>query len=324
MKPALRNVMAAIICGLCVATFSVHAQKFPDRPVRFIVPSASGGAPDISSRIVAAELTRQLGKQFVIDNRPGASGSIGTELIARAVPDGYTIGQGNFSTLGTIRSLLKLPYDTDRDLQLIGQYSTLANILAVTPQLPVRSAQELIEYAKSNPDKLLFASTGNGSSMHLSIELFKRMTGTRMMHVPFKGAQQGVTDLIAGQVQVMCDNMSSIGPQVKAGRVRALAVTSVKRSAAYPELSTVAESGLPGFEVVTFGGLVAPAGVPRPIVDLLNKALNNAVESNTLREKFALNGSEPVGGTPEQFAEFVKRESTKWAEVIKGANIKPD
>jgi tripartite-type tricarboxylate transporter receptor subunit TctC len=156
---------------------------------------------------------------------------------------------------------------------------------------------ELIEYAKLNPDKLLFASTGNGSSMHLSLELFKRMTGTQMTHVPFKGAQQGVTDLIAGQVHVMCDNMSSIGPQARAGRVRALAVTSAKRSAAYPELPTVAESGLSGFDVVTFGGLIAPAGVPRPIVDLLNKELNKAVDSSTLREKFALNGSEPVGGT---------------------------
>jgi tripartite-type tricarboxylate transporter receptor subunit TctC len=315
----------AVSCLTCAAAnVEVIAVQYPERPVRFIVPSAPGGAPDISSRLVTAELTRQLGKQFVVDNRPGASGSIGTEIIVRAPPDGYTIGQGNITTLSTSRSLLKLPYDPDRDLQMIGQYSFLPNILAVTPSLPPKSVLELIDYARKNPNKLLFATTGNGTSMHLSAELFKRMTGTQMLHVPYKAAQQGVTDLIGGQVHLMFDNMSSIGPHTKLGRVRALAVTSAKRSATYPELPTMAESGLPDFEVVTWGGLVAPAGVPRAIVELLNTELNKAITSATLREKFALVGSEPAGGTPEEFAAFVKKEAARWGAVIRDANIKAD
>ncbi|MEA3158335.1 MAG: hypothetical protein QOK44_5924 [Betaproteobacteria bacterium] len=300
------------------------AGVYPERPVRFIVPSAPGDGPDVTSRVIAAQLSRQLGKQFVIDNRPGGNSSIGTGMIATAPPDGYTIGQGNFATLATNRSMMKLPYDPDRDLQMIGQYSFVANILAVAPALPVKSVQELIDYARKNPGKLQFASAGNGSSMHLSGELFKRMTAIDMLHVPYKAAQQGIVDLMGGQIHVMFDNMSSIGVHVRAAKVRGLAVTSLTRSVSYPELPTMSEAGVPQFEVVPFGGLVAPAAVPRAVIDLLNTELNKALSSPTVQERFAVLGSVPTGGTPEQFAAVVRKEAHKWATVIKDAHIKAD
>ena len=301
------------------------AADYPERPVRVIVPGPPGGAPDLGTRMIAAELTRQMGKQFVVDNRPGASGSIATEMIARAVPDGYTIGQGNFGSLGTNRSLLpKLPYDPDRDIQPVAQFSVVPNILAVTMSLPVKSVQELIAYARKNPDKLLFASGGNGTSHHLAGELFKRMTGTQMTHVPYKGSPQGITDLIGGQVHLIFDVASSIGPHVRGGRVRGLAITSAKPSPSYPALPTVAESGVPNFEVIAWAGMIAPGGVSKSIVSRLNAEVNKALATATVREQYAIAGTVPIGGTPEAFAAHIKREVVKWAEVIKGANIKAD
>ena len=208
--------------------------------------SAAGGGPDIAVRVVMAQVGRQLGQQIVIDNRPGASGSIGTEAIARATPDGYTIGHGNIQTLAIARNLMKLPYDIDRDFQpVIHMYGT-PNLLAVTLSLPVKSVQDLIDHAKKNPDKLLFASSGSGSSVHVGMELFKQMTGTQMVHVPFKAAVVAIADLTAGRVHLMADNINSIGPHVKAGRLRGLAVTSAKRVPAFSELPTICGGGRAG------------------------------------------------------------------------------
>lgn len=262
-RPGRAFTLSIVACA--AATMTTAAAEYPRRPVRVVVPSAPGGGADVGTRIVIAELTRQMGKQFVVDNRPGANGSIGTEMIARAAPDGYTIGHGNLATLVINRSLIpKLPYDTDRDLQPVAQYSVGFNILVVTLSLPVKSVQALIEHARNNPGKLLFASNGNGSAPHLAGELFKRMTGTQMTHVAYKSAQQGITDMIGGQVHLMFDIASSIGVHVRAGRVRALAVTAANRSSSYPELPTVAESGVPNFEVVPWGGIVAPRGCRTP------------------------------------------------------------
>ncbi len=289
-----------------------------------IVPSVAGAAPDISMRIIVPELTRQLGKSFIVDNRPGASGSIAMELIARATPDGYTIGQGNIQTLATNRSLLpKLPYDPDRDIQPVSLVAVTPNILAVTPSLPVTSVQELIAYARKNPGKLLFAGA-NGSSPHLAGELFKRMTGAQMSHVPYKGIPQALPDIIAGQVHLIFGNASVMGPNVKAGRVRGLAITSATRSSSYPELPTVAESGVPGFEVLGWGGIIAPTGMPKAILNRLNVELNKALATSTVKEQYAAAGNIPTGSTSEEFGVFIKREVTKWAEVIKAAGIKAD
>ncbi len=315
------SVAAAIFSG--VAVFPTLAADYPDRPVRVIVPSAPGGAPDVTTRIVVAELTKQMGQQFVVDNRPGASGIIGTELTVRATPDGYTFGQANLTTLVNNRIFLpKLPFDLDRDLLPISQYFLSFNILAVTLSLPVKSVPELIDYARKNPGKLLFASSGNGTSMHLSGELFKHLTSTQMSHVPYKAAQQGVADLIGGQVQLMFDTASSIGTQVKAGRVRGLAVTSAKRSPVYADLPTVAEAGVPGFDMTVWGGYAAPSGVPKAIVNRLSVEINKALATTTVKEKFAANGSVPSGNTPEEFTALIKQELMRWSAIVKNANIK--
>jgi len=314
-----------LIMALALVALSMQSAvaEYPERPVRFIVPSAVGGGPDVSSRLLVAELSKQLGKQFIVDNRPSVGGIVGTEMIARAAPDGYTLGQGNFTSLGTARSMFaKLPFDPDRDLQMIGQTGVTPNLLAVTLSLPVKSVQELVEHARRNPGKLMFASNGNGSSMHLSGELFKRMTGTQLVHVPYKGTQQGITDLIGGQVHLMFDNVTSIGVHVRAGRLRGIAVTTMTRVPAYPELPTVAESGVPQFEVVTFGGVIGPAGMSKKIIARLNAEINSAIASGAFRDKYAELGSIPTGGTPEEFAAFIKRQVAKWATVINDANIK--
>lgn len=276
-------ISVAAMIGWCAAEGMSISAGYPERPVRVIVISAAGGGPDVANRILATELTRQLGKQFVVDNRPGASGVIGTEIIARATPDGYTIGNGNIATLAINRSILaKLPYDLDRDIQPVARTILAPNMLAVAPSLPVKSVQELMAFGRKNSGGLLFASSGSGTSLHLSGELFKRMTGTPMTHVPYKAAQQGITDMIAGQIHLMFDNIASIAAHVKAGRVRGLAVTASTRLTAFPELPTVAESGVPNFEVVTFGGIIAPAGVSKVIVNLLNTEINKALATSNV------------------------------------------
>lgn len=299
--------------------------QYPDRPLRFIVPSAAGGAADINARLLAAELMRPMGQQIVVDNRPGAAGSIGMELIARAVPDGYTIGYGTSAGLAINRSLLaRLPYDPEKDLQMVALMGYQPNLLAVAPSLPVKSVKELIAYARTNPGKLSYGSSGGGTPAHLGMEMFKFMTGTQMVHVPYKAAQQAIADMIAGQVQLLFDNFGSIVPHVKAGRVRGLGVTSKKRSPALPELPTIDEAGVPGFELIAWGGVVVPAGVPKTTVARLNAEINRALASPSLKEKVSAFGYEVAGGTPEHFTEHVKKETAKWADVIKRSGTKVD
>lgn len=304
---------------------SALGAEYPNRPIRYIVPSAPGGGPDVISRMVATEISKQMGQQIVIDNRSGAAGVIGTDMIVRAAPDGYTIGVGNISTLAINPNMLaKLPYDPVKDLQKVVQTILTPILLAVTPSLSVKSVQELIDYAKKNPGKLSFGSSGgNGTSTHLCGEFFKLVTGTQMMHVPYKASQQAITEMIGGQLQLMFDNIASILPHVKAGRVRGIGVTSIKRSPAIPELPTIAET-VPGFEHTAWSGVVAPAGVPKVIVAKLNAEINKALTSPVLKEKLMGLGYEPVGGTPEQFEVFVKKEVAKWADVVKRSGAKVD
>jgi tripartite-type tricarboxylate transporter receptor subunit TctC len=314
----------ALLFAIPLACATVAKADFPERPVRLIVPQAAGSATDTVARLLAAELPAQLGQQVVVENRPGGALTIGISLVAKAPPDGYTIGMGPIGAMAITRHMVaKLPYDIERDLQPIALVQKGHLLLAVSPALPVRSVRELIAYAKKNPGKLLNASSSNGSPGHVGGELFKYMTGTDIVHVPYKGGSQAINDLIAGHVQVMFESLNSIAPYAQSGRVRALAVSGARRSPAFPDLPTIAEAGVPGYEAPTWSGVIGAVGIPRPIVLRLNAAINKAIAAPTYRARFGKLGDEPAGGTPEEFGELIRRESAKWAEVVKrsGATI---
>jgi len=312
-----------LLVGLCAAAvLQTAAAAYPDRPIRFLVSSGAGGGPDISARIFAAELTKQLGQQVVVDNRPGAGSMIGTTLMAKAAPDGYTMGYGTIAPIAIQRSLQpSMPYDPDKELQAVIQITSTPNLLAVSKSLSVSSVSALIDYARSNPGTLLFASTGTGTSQHLTGELFKLMTRTQITHVPFKAATMALTDVIGGRVQLMFENINSVGQHLKSGKLQGLAVTSSKRVSAFPDLPTMDEAGVPGFESISWGGIVVPAGTPSPIVTRLNKEFNVAIALPHVKEKYALLGNDLVGGTPAQFAAQIKKDTLKWADVIKRAGV---
>ncbi len=314
----------AVIGGMALLA-APAAAEYPERPIRLILSSAAGASSDVVSRILAAELVRQMGQQIIIDNRPGAVQTIGTGMVVRASPDGYTIGYANVVTLAINKALLPTqPYDADKDLALVGQFLSTFNMLAVANALPVRSVKELIDHAKQNPGRLFNCSSGNGTTGHLGGELFKIMTGTRIVHVPYKGSMQCLTDLMSGQIQLIFDNLTSISPHVKSGKVRGLGVSSSRRSQIFPDIPTIAEAGVPGYETNSWGGMVAPARTPRAIVLKLNTEINKALQSAELRERYAAIEAEPTGGTPEQFAAFVQAETVKWADVVKKSGAKVD
>lgn len=314
---------AAVACITLLHTLAVSA-AYPDRPVRFIVSSGAGGAPDFNARTLAAELNKQMGQPFVVDNRPGAGSTLGTNLMAKAPPDGYTIGYGTIGPIAIQRSLQRnLPYDAEKDLRAVVLVTLTPNLLAVTQSLQVASVKELIEHARANPNKLLFASTGTGASQHLTGELFKFMTATQIDHVPFKQATPALADLTAGRVHMMFENINSIAPHVKSARLRGLGVTTPKRVTAFPEIPALAES-VPGFESVSWGGVVVPSGVSNAIVARLNKEVNAALQLPHVKERFASFGVELSGGPPEVFTAQIRKDVAKWANVIQRAGIKPD
>ncbi|HXF65288.1 MAG TPA: tripartite tricarboxylate transporter substrate binding protein [Burkholderiales bacterium] len=313
----------ALLAGLaCAAGF---AQNYPSRPVRLIVPQAPGSASDTIARILASELSPLLGQQIVVDNRPGGALTIGMELTAKAAPDGYTLGYAPVGALAIAPNMVqKLPYDVLKDFQPIAQVAFNQMLLAASPQAPFASVRELIEHARRNPGKLSNASSGNGTPGHVGFELFKLMAGVNIVHVPYKGGAAGIADLASGQVQLMMESLNSITPHAKAGRVRALAVSGGKRSAALPEVPTIAEAGVPGYEATTWNGIVAPAGVPRAVVAKLNAEIKRALGSPPLKQKLAAIGAEPAGGTPEQFGELIRREHAKWGEVVRRSGARID
>ena len=301
------------------------AAAYPDKPIRFVIPSAPGGSPDVLMRILLAELSKQMGVAFVVENKPGASFVIGTMDLVRAAPDGYTLGYGNIVSLAVNRSLLeKVPYDAERDLTLVSNVVRVYNMLAVNNSLPVRTVPELIAYAKRNPGRLVMASAGNGTTGHLGGELFKAMTGTFILHVPYRGSAQAINDLMGGQVQLMFDNVPSIGPHVKAGRVRGIAVSGPRRSPVFPEIPTVAEAGVPGYETIAWGGVIGPANLPKEIIARLHAEIRTALASPALQERYRNLDTEIDGGTPEEFLALVRRETPKWATVVKRAGAKVD
>jgi tripartite-type tricarboxylate transporter receptor subunit TctC len=317
--PRLGLIALAFICTLSAAS----AGEYPDHPIRLIVPQAAGSATDTTARILGAELGRELGKQVIVDDRPGGALTIGLDLVAKSPPDGYTLGMGPIGALAITRHMVaKLPYDIERDFQPIALVTRGHLLLAVSPQLPVSSVQELIAYAKAHPGKLTNASSSNGSPGHVGGELFKFMTDTNIVHVPYRGGSLAINDLIAGHVDVMFESLQSIAPFATSGSVRALAVSGAKRSPAFPDLPTIAEAGVPGYVAATWTGVIAPAGVPRPIVDKLNAAINRVLASESFKVKFAKIGDEPGGGSPEDFAEVIRSDSAKWADVIKRSGAK--
>jgi len=260
-----------------------------------------------------------------VDNRPGGALTIGLDLTAKAEPDGYTICMGPIGALAITRHMVaKLPYDIERDLQPIALATHGHLLLAVSPTVPFKSVAELIAYAKDNPGKLLNASSSNGSPGHVGGELFKYMSGTDIVHVPYRGGAPAINDLIAGRVHLMFESLNSIAPHARSGSVRALAVSGTRRSPGFSDLPTIAEAGVPGYAAPTWSGVIAPAGVPRPIIDKLNAVINKAIRSPTFRERFAAIGDEPAGGTPEEFAELIRADSEKWGEVVRRSGARLD
>jgi tripartite-type tricarboxylate transporter receptor subunit TctC len=300
------------------------AANYPNKPIRFVVPYTAGGTTDILARIIAAKLTESWGQHVLVDNRPGAGGNIGTDLIAKADPDGYTIVMGAISTHAINPSLYKsIPYDHIRDFAPITRVGLLPNVLVVNPSLPAKTVKEFIAYGKANPGKLNFASPGTGTSLHLSGELFKDMTGTDMVHVPYKGSTPALTDLLGGQVLAMFDNLPASLPHIKGGKLRPLAVTTARRTPALPDVPTMIEAGVPGFEVTSWFAVFAPARTPKEIVAKLNSEMVKILNSPDVKEKLAQHSVEAAPTTPEELAAFVKSETERWAKVIKatGATV---
>jgi tripartite-type tricarboxylate transporter receptor subunit TctC len=320
--PLLRALAA--LTSLLVLTFPAAAQ-YPVRPVRFIVPFPAGGGVDIVARAVAEKLTVQLGQSIVIDNKPGAGTTIGTEAAAKSTRDGYTLLAGALGGQAIVHSYYpKLGFDIRRDFAAISKIGYGTIVLVVPLNLGVTSVRELIALAKAKPGQLTFASSGTGALIHLTGELFKQMAGIDMVHVPYKGTAQFLPDLIDGRISMALDSLPAHLPQIKAGRVRALAVASRQRSPQLPELPTIAEAGVPGFESVTDYALFAPAATPKHIVTLLNRETNVALQQADLRNKLAAQGIEVAGSTPEELRIELLSEVAKWAKVIRDANIKPE
>jgi tripartite-type tricarboxylate transporter receptor subunit TctC len=322
----IRTVQRAAFAAMTLLLAAgAWAQAYPTKPIRLVVPFPAGGTTDILARQVAQRLSVSLGQSVIVDNRPGAAGNIGSDLVAKSAPDGYTLLMGTVGTHAINPSLYtRMPYDHVKDFVPIVLVAGVPNVLEVTPSLPVNSVADLIKLAKEKPGQLNFASSGSGTSIHLSGELFKTMAGVDMMHVPYKGSAPAVTDLMGGQVQLMFDNLPSSLAQIKAGKLRAIAVTSAQRAPALPNVPTIAESGLPGFEASSWFGMLAPAGTPSPIVARLNADVNQWLQTAEAKEKLLAQGAVAAGGTPEQFAAHIRAETEKWAKVVKVSGAKVD
>jgi tripartite-type tricarboxylate transporter receptor subunit TctC len=305
-----------------LAGIAVSAQTYPARPVRLIVPFAPGGSNDIMARLVGQKLGERLGQQFVVDNRPGASGIVGTDAAAKATADGYTVLMMSLTLAVNPSLYAKLPYDTEKDLLPVSLVASAPLMLVVHPSVPAQTVPQFLAYARANPDKLNFGSGGAGTTPHLAGEMVKSMAALKMTHVPYKGGGPALADLVGGQIQLMLENIPSTLPHVKAGRLRALAVTGAKRSPLVPELPTLDEAGLKGFEIVGWNGLFVPAGTPHAIVAKLHAETSAVLALPEVKERLATLGADGVGSSPDEFAAFVRAELRKWAKVVREAGIK--
>jgi tripartite-type tricarboxylate transporter receptor subunit TctC len=323
-KPGQITFAFVLAMTLTGAATAAQSESYPVKPIRLVVPFPPGGAVDIVARTLGAQLTQALSQQFVIENRPGAGGIVGTEFVARAAPDGYTLLAVSSAQATNPSLYAKLPYNTERDFAPVSLVAGSSYMLVTHPSMPVKSVRELIAFAKARPGQLNFASGGPASLPHLAGELFNLMAGVRMTHVPYKGSAPAATAVLGGEVTLLFSNMLGIMPFVQAGRFRALGVTGVKRVAAAPEVPTIAEAGLPGYEVIGWYGLIAPAGTPKEIVVRLSAQTAVAMRAPEMVKRFSSEGAEPVGSTPEAFAETISRDIVKWAKVIKASGARVD
>lgn len=320
------SIGARLACAAFIATTANAAsgQAYPAKPVRLIVPSSAGGGTDIVARIITPDLSRRLGQQVVVENRAGAGTMIGIEAAARSAPDGYTLLMG-LSTLAINSALYKkVPYDPVRDFAPITQAVSSASIIVVHPSIPVKSVKELIAFARARAGQLNYASAGVGTYPHMTMELFLSMAKLKMEHIPYKGTGPAMIDMIAGQVSTMAATILTGMPHIRSGRLRPLGITSVGRSPIVPEIPTVAEAGLPGFESVQWYGMLAPARTPKEIVTRLHAEMTRILQQPDVKERFAGDGADPVGNTPEEFARYIQSELVKWAKVAREAGIKPE
>jgi tripartite-type tricarboxylate transporter receptor subunit TctC len=316
----MRALFALFLIFLSASSYS---QGWPSKPLRYIVPFPPGAFNDTLGRTISTELSKTLGQPMVVDNRPGGNSVIGTELAAKSPPDGYTLF-GAALPFSAIQSLHKVSFDVTKDFAPITLAGFSANLLVANPNFKANNVKELIAYAKANPGKINYGSSGNGTSVHLAMELLKSMSGTFMLHIPYKGSAPVVSDLIGGQVDIMFDNMPNVIGHVRAGKMKAFAVSTPQRSPLAPEIPTVAEAGVPGYEQIAWFGVLAPAGTPRDIIGRLNTEIAKVLNSAEVKERFAKQGVEVKTTTPEEFGAFVRSEVARWAKVIKDANIKSD
>ena len=319
----MRNAFAGLVLALVAG--AAAAQQWPSKPIKWVVPFAPGGTTDILARTIGEKLSVTLGQPIIVDNKPGAGGGVGADQVAKSPADGYTIMGGTISTHAINASLYSnLPYDPVRDFAPITLIVRVPNMLVVNPELPAKDVRELIALLKASPGKYSFASSGNGTSQHLSGELFKTMTGVEMQHIPYRGSPPALADVVGGQVAMTFDNITTAWPLVKGGKLRALAVTTAKRSPIAPDVPTLAESGLPGYEIGSWQGVFAPAGVSTEIVKRLNTEIVRIINAPDVRQKLVDMGAEPAPNTPEEFAAMVKAEVTKWADVVRKSGAKVD
>lgn len=321
----IRSAFCFLLATVPVFAGTAWAQQYPVKPIRFIIPQAAGGSTDTLSRIVGQKLSDALGQQVIADNRAGANGIIGTDLAAKAPGDGYTLLAGGTATISINVSLYKkIPYDPQKDFTPVANIAWSTSVLVVHPSVPAKTIADLIAIAKAKPGALRYASAGIGSSPHLSAEVFRTMTGVNVHHVPYKGSTPGVTATVAGETSFMFTGIASVLAHIKSGRLRALSVNGSKRSTAFPEVPTAGESGLPGFEVDFWIGILAPVGTPPAVVTRLNGEVNRILAQEDVRERLIALGTEPIGGSPQQFAALIRKDIARWAEAIKAAGVKPE
>ncbi|MEQ1772341.1 MAG: tripartite tricarboxylate transporter substrate binding protein [Burkholderiales bacterium] len=318
----MKNAFWQTALCVCAGATSAFAQPYPSKPIRILVGFAAGGPSDVAARTIGQKLTEKWGQQVIIDIRPGAGGNIATELAAKSPPDGYTLLEPAFAHAVNPMLYSKLPFDAMKDFTPILLFASIANLLVVHPSIPAHSVKELVAFAKARPDQLTFGSAGSGTASHFAGELLNMMAGLKITHVPYKGLAPAHVDVMAGQLSMMFGGIVTGVPAVKAGKLRALGVTTKTRWRGIPDVPTISEAGLAGFEVNSWFGLLAPAGTPRDIVTRLNTEVGRSLREPDARERFSSIGAEPMNGTPEEFGDYIKSETAKWAKVIKAANIK--